>query len=121
MVTLIDAPAREHRHLSRRADLGSLWPIAEAGWRNRTSRNAGAPLLKLCTRPFEAVVLVAGRAGREALELHVVLGVWRRHDDRPRPGELEQDALESGEAGRIEVFDDLDDCGCIEALQPLVR
>src|SRR5438552_7820926 len=78
------------------------------------------PVLKLLSRPLEAMTGIAEAPGRQRLPLRVVVPVRRREHDRWRFGELEQHPLECGKPWRVQVLDDLDGGSGIETLQPRV-
>ena len=82
--------------------------------------DAARPLLKFQPGPLEAMVGMAELCGQERLPGHVVLPVWRRQHDGPRPGELEQHPLKGRQPGWVQMLDDLDHGSGIELLQPLV-
>jgi cold shock CspA family protein len=107
--------APENGHLGRRAESSILFTDGQK--RNAVvvlrSHTIG-PGLKFRAGPFEAVVLVTHRSSGHRFEFGVVLAVWRGHDDGRRASVLEKDAFESGEAGRVEMFNDLDyGCGVV--------
>src|SRR5919198_422690 len=99
----------DHRIL--RADRGDTYRVAEA------PGHVAGPCLELGPRPLETMTLVPQASRRQALEPHVVFHIWRRQHDHTRPGELEQHALERGQARRVEVLDDLDDSCRVVARQ----
>ncbi len=59
-------------------------------------------------------------ARRQGLEANVVLVVRGGHDDDWWLGVGEHDLFERGQAGLVEVFDDLDEGGRVEATEPSV-
>ncbi len=61
------------------------------------------------------MILVTKGACGHGLELRVVFSVRRSHDDGGRASMFEKNALESGKARRIEMFDHFDDGGGIVA------
>ncbi len=63
---------------------------------------------------------MAETARGQVLKLHVVLGVWRRHDHRARTRELEHGSLERREPRRFQVLDHLDDRSGLVAGEPPV-
>src|SRR5215218_8210826 len=103
----------EHRKLGRRADFAVLRPDREEPHRVAEAPcDLAGPVLELGPRPLEAMVAVAEAPGRKAVEADVVLTVGRRDGDRAGPRLLEQDALESAQAWRVEMLDHLDHrCG----------
>ena len=76
--------------------------------------DAVRPPLKLRARPFEAMVAVTEAPRRKAFPFHVLFAVGSRGDDVLRFGALEEHALESGQARRVQVFDDFHHGGGIE-------
>src|SRR5690242_9914739 len=54
--------------------------------------NPRGPVVKLLAAPLEAMVGMAKAAGRQAFPGHVVVAIGRGQHNRPRPGQLEQDA-----------------------------
>jgi len=61
---------------------------------------------------------VPHRAGPQADEQHVVLGVRGGQDDQAGTGVTEQRALERAKPGCVQVLDDLDDGRGVESAQP---
>ena len=82
-------------------------------------RDSPGPRLELGTRPLEAVVAVTELPRRQPLELHVVLAVRRRQDDRAR-SRIRTAPARSAEPRRVEVLDHFDDGRRVEPGQPLV-
>jgi hypothetical protein len=78
------------------------------------------PRRELAARPLEAVVRVAELARGQRRPAHVVLGVGRRDHDRAGPRRPEDVLLGRRQARRVEVLDDLDERGGVEADQALV-
>src|SRR5436190_18162615 len=59
-------------------------------------------------------------AVRQAVEQGVVLHVRRRDDDGRRPGVAEENSFKRDKPKRIEMLDDLDHCGRVEASESFV-
>src|SRR5690242_6574324 len=78
------------------------------------------PIAELLPRPLETVIGMAELAGGKRLPHYVVLAIRRRQHHRTRLGELEQHALEGRQPRRVEMFDDLDNSGGVEAFEPFV-
>src|SRR5713226_9470554 len=66
------------------------------------------------------MIAQAKPTGRQPVVPDVILAVWRRQNDRLWLGLLEEDALESREPRRVQVFDDLDDGRRVEPREPAV-
>jgi len=66
------------------------------------------------------MVLVPQHPISETREVDVVLGVWRGQDDGSGTSKLEDHALESVESRRVEMLDDFDERGRVEARNALV-
>lgn len=82
--------------------------------------DACRPLLELGARPLKAMIAVAEAAFGERGEDCVVIGVGGGEDYVGGPGELEQVALESGKARGVQMLNDFNDGGCVEALKTSV-
>ena len=110
--------ARKHRKLTWCADLR----VSRSNRRDHhlvTMRrcNSLCPALEFGACPLEAVIGVAERPGGQGWKAHVILGVRRGEHNRARPGELEHDALEGCQTGRVKMLNHLDYRCRIEATQ----
>jgi hypothetical protein len=66
------------------------------------------------------VIAMPEAAGGKRFPFHVVLAVRRGDDDGFRAGEFEENAFEGGEPRGVEVLDDFDDGGGVEACEAFV-
>src|SRR5580698_1122023 len=111
----------EHPHLRRRSDFGIL--VAHRAKCNSVPMPLGhiaCPGLELFPSPFEAMVLMPELAGGERFKAHVVLRIRRGDDDRVRLRVLEDNSLESRQARRIEVLDDLNGSCSLKSGEALI-
>src|SRR5207245_1473014 len=115
------SPSGEDRHLRRCANIRIVGPdrrephliVVALGQSVRPAFEFGAG-------PLKPVVLVSEGPGRQGGKAHVVLAVRRRYHNRRRLSEVEEDALERGEARWIEMLDYLDDGRRVVAGEALV-
>src|SRR5713101_344186 len=111
----------EDRHLRRWPDLGILPPDRQEPHRVLVFwPNPIRPRLELQAGPFKAMILMTQTAGGQRREFHVVLNVRRRHHDRSRLREMEDNPLEGRQSGRIEMLDILHDGGGVISLKSLI-
>src|SRR5438445_3514307 len=111
----------EHRHVSRRTDLGIVGSDAlEVDLVVKPCRDRLRPAAEVVAVPFESVVGMTELTSRKRTETHVVFGVRGRERDDPRRGELEHRPLECNQTLRVKMLDHLDHSRPIEPRQPAV-